>query len=205
MAVEYFILAGPQAAGKSTLAKRLCGQDSGMISLEESRQIIVHKYQRKGAIFMTNLDEIEVVHHDMTRMFTILGQDQNDHLYLDETNVFTLGHARAHGIDLLEGYFKQYCDLLARLQTGIVFVDVPPDISWERRRHRYTQRLWDLNDEEKQDIMARYEAYLERLYPELLAIFNRLDFPKVKIDGMSHPEQTFREASQALRHLRGQI
>lgn len=201
MAIGYFIIAGPQAAGKSTLTQRICSEDTRIISLEESRQIIVHKYQRKGAIFMTDLDEIEVIHHDMTRMFTILGQDRHNQLYLDETNVFTLGHARAHGIDLLEGYFKQYCDLLARLKTAVVLIDVPPDISWERRRHRYSQRLWDLKEEEREEIMARYKAYLDRLHPELLAIYDRLNLPKVKIDGAASLEDNYRAVSESLHRM----
>jgi len=203
--IKYVILAGPQAAGKSTLARRICSQYPAIISLEESRQVIVHKYQRKGAIFMTDLDEIEVVHHDMTRMFTILGKGSRNHLYLDETNVFTLGHAQAHGIDLVEGYFKQYYDLLVRLKTGIIFVDIPPDISWERRQHRYVQRHWDLKDEERQQILERHKTYLERLYPALLAIYDRLDFPKVKIDGMLRPEDTFRAAKQMFCHLQDEV
>ncbi len=68
--------------------------------------MVIHNSKKKGAIFMTDLDELEVIHHDVTRMFTILGQDRLDHCYLDETDVFTLRHARAHGIDLVEGLFS---------------------------------------------------------------------------------------------------
>jgi|HubBroStandDraft_2_1064218.scaffolds.fasta_scaffold213547_1 hypothetical protein len=201
-AVEYFILAGPQAAGKSTLGKYICSTDSSVISLQESRQLVIHNSTKKGAIFMTDLDELEVIHYDMTRMFTILGQDRLDRCYLDETNVFTLGHARAHGIDLLEGYFRQYCDLLRKFKTGLIFIDIPPSVSWERRRHRYAQRLWDFSDEAKEQTMVRYKTYLDRLYPELLSIYDRLDFPKIKIDGTLSPDNTAREASEAVLALR---
>lgn len=202
MAVEYFILAGPQAAGKSTLGQCICSTDSSIISLQESRQVVIHNSKKKGAIFMTDLDELEVIHHDMMRMFTILGQDRLDRSYLDETNVFTLGHARAHGIDLVEGYFRQYCDLLRRLKTGFIFIDVPPAVSWERRRYRYAQRLWNFSDEEREEIMTRYKTYLDRLYPELLTIYDRLEFPKIKIDGILSPDDTLRAAREAMLALR---
>jgi predicted kinase len=205
MPIEFFILAGPQAAGKSTFAKSICANEPRVVSLEESRQIIVHNYQRKGAIFMTELDEIEVIHHDMTRMFTILGQNRRQHLYLDETNVFTLAHARAHGIDLLEGYFRQYCDLLTRLNTGVVFIDVPPEISWERRRHRYAQRLWELQDEERHEIMMKYKQYLNRLHPELVVMYDRLELPKEKIDGAAGVADTSLAVVEAFRRLRGRL
>jgi hypothetical protein len=205
MAVEYFILAGPQAAGKSTLGQHICSEDSSIISLQESRQVVIHNSGKKGAIFMTYLDELEVIHHDMTRMFTILGQDRSDRCYLDETNVFTLGHARAHGIDLVEGYFRQYCDLLRKFKTGLIFIDIPSAVSWERRRHRYAQRLWDFSVEEKEQTMVRYKAYLDRLYPELLAVYNRLDFPKAKIDGTLSLDDIARAAREALLTLRKTI
>lgn len=205
MAIEYLVLAGPQAAGKSTLCKEICSADSNLVSLQESRQVIIHNCKKNGAIFMSELDELEVIHHDMTRMFTILGQDRLQRSYIDETSVFTLGHARAHGIDILEGYYRQYCDLLNRLQTGVIFVDVPPTISWERRRIRYAQRLWDLNDEEKEATMAQYRAYLDRLYPELLAIYDRLEFPKAKIDGTGLPSETLCAACEAIKRFRESV
>ena len=133
MAVRYLILAGPQAAGKSTAQMALCSEEPSIISLEESRQIIVHRHQRKGAIFMTKDDELEVIHHDMHRMFRILDETVRDQVYVDETNVFTLGHALAHGIDLLDGYFRQYVDMLSRLGTALLFLDVSPEVSWEKR------------------------------------------------------------------------
>lgn len=203
--VQYLVIAGPQAAGKSSLMRSLCLEESAMIPLEESRQIIVHKNQRKGAIFMTPADEIEVIHYDMMRMFTIIGKVSEGSFYLDETNIFTLGHARAHGVDLLEGYFKQYTDMLARLQGAVLFVDIPSDVSWERRRHRYVQRLWDLRPEEREVVMAKYRAYLERLRPELIEIFDRLDCPKLRIDSSGLPNKVSRLAIDAVRKLQNEV
>jgi thymidylate kinase len=202
-AIKYFVIAGPQAAGKSTLVNAISSERPAIITLEESRQIIVHKYQRKGAIFMTRDDEVEVIHHDMTRMFSIIGGDSRDRVevYLDETNVFTIGHARAHGIDLVAGYYKQYCDMLARLQCAVLFLDVPPDISWSRRRHRYLQRLWDFEPNERNDLMARYEDYLRRLYPELQRIFDHLACPKRRIDATGTPDQVLRAALKTFHEL----
>lgn len=201
MAVKFFILAGPQAAGKSTIKQAFSSQVNGLIPLEEARQIIVHKHQRKGAIFMTRHDEIDVIHFDMTRMFDILHRGPTGEILLDETNVFTLGHARAHGIDLLEGYFRQYVDLLTELGAGVIFVDVPPQISWERRQPRYAERLWDLQPEEKHRIMVSYREYLEGLHTELLAIFDRLDLAKVKINAVGAVDETVRRALEAFGQL----
>jgi nicotinamide riboside kinase len=201
MANQYFVFAGPQAAGKSSLVTRVCAENQAIIPLEESRQIIVHKYQRKGAIFMTELDEIEVIHNDMTRMFVVLAHSHSAHTYVDETNVFTLAHARAHGIDLVSGYFKQYCDMLARLKAGIIFVDVPPAVSWDRRRFRYMQRLWDVSDEHREELMAKYKSYLDRLYPELLDVYHKLDCKKGIIDGCRDANHIWQDAQHLMASM----
>ncbi len=203
MSIEYFVLAGPQAAGKSTLCQHICSGNSTLIPLQESRQVIIHNCGKKGAIFMNYLDELEVIHYDMTRMFTILGQERRGSSYIDETNVFTLGHARAHGIDLVDGYFRQYLDLLKRFKAAVIFIDVPPTISWDRRRYRYAQRLWDFADQEREETMTRYRTYLDRLYPELLEIYDRLDLPKVKIDGSQTAEEVLRASREAFLMFRG--
>ncbi len=154
---------------------------------------------------MTADDEIEVIHHDMTRMFTIIGKDSKETQYFDETNVFTLGHAKAHGIDLLDGYFKQYNDMLERLDAAVLFMDVPPDVSWNRRRHRYTQRLWDLSEGERDVIMTKYRAYLERLHDELLTLLDRLTLPKIKINATGSQDEVSRLAAEAFCQLQGQF
>jgi hypothetical protein len=199
MARKFLVVAGPQAAGKSTAILDISGSYGnsvpmlsrtrkgaelphyGVQALEESRAIVVHKYGSKGAIFMSDLDEIEVIHNDMTRMFKIIRSEDRGEVYMDECNVFTLGHARAHGIDLLDGYYKQYCDMLHRLDARFLFLDVPPEVSWERRKGKYEQRHSDLPPDEKEKVLKKHKEYLSVLYPELLGIYDRLDFPKARI------------------------
>jgi deoxyadenosine/deoxycytidine kinase len=187
---RYIVLAGPQAAGKSTMIKGFCMQSSIIKPLQESRQIIVRKYKRSGAIFMTKEDELEVIHYDMRRMFHILDNHEDGEVYIDETNVFTLGHAKAHAIDLLEGYFKQYNDLLRALNASVIFIDVLPSLSWERRHHRYAQRLAGLPTKQVESTLCLYRAYLERLHHELNMVYKRLNIPKVRIDGSGTIAQT---------------
>ena len=221
MTRKYVIIAGPQASGKSTLVSHLSSKypdgiyflgrtnnepnllvSSELIPMEESRQVIVNRRQLKGAIFMSYLDEIEVIHTDMIRMFKIL-RDREDtgELYVDECNVFTLGHAKAHGIDLLDGYFRQYMDLLSSLNTSVLFLNVSPDISWERRQFSYRQRLWDVPLEERAKVLGQYEAYLHQLHPELVAIYDLLPFPKIKIDSSTSLDDVLKRGEEAFEKL----
>jgi hypothetical protein len=179
----YLVLAGPQAAGKTTFLAAAQKRSSLIIPLQESRQIIVHRRKRRGAIFMTKEDEIEVIHHDMQRMFSILEAPISGALYVDETNVFTLGHAKAHGINLITGYFKQYCDLLSALEATILFIDVSPHVSWLRRRFKYLARLQDLRPIEIKCTLDLFRRYLNRLHGELDTVYSSLPLPKVRVDG----------------------
>ncbi|MBN2454069.1 AAA family ATPase [Candidatus Woesearchaeota archaeon] len=227
MPKAYIIVAGPQAAGKSTLVKHLSSKyddvtaflgrtekilshPSEIIPLEESRQIVVHKRQLKGAIFMDYLDELEVIFNDQTRMFKILREEEEsgDHrknTYIDECNVFTLGHAKAHGIDLLNGYYIQYSDMLKFMNSAVIFLDSPPSTSWERRKGRYEQRLWDATPDEKIKTMRAYQEYLERLYPALLGIYEMLELPKVKIKSSGTLEETLKKGEDAFGEMLAKV
>ena len=98
---ELFIIAGPQAAGKSTIIGNICTQYHAMsplfghpkvkippmFPLQESRQIIAHKDILLGAIFMTAEQEQEVIDCDLGRMDLILSRRQDHMIYLEECSI----------------------------------------------------------------------------------------------------------------------
>lgn len=210
---ELIIIAGPQAAGKSTIITQLAEQYHTLRSLfpsrrppllfplQESRQIVVHKYALLGAIFMTREHEREVVECDFSRMDIILGRMRDCVIYLDECNIFTIAHATAHGIGEIARHFDEYLDRLAKFRAKIIFIDVPPDISWERRRMKYAQRLVYFPRRRHAAIMRCYREYLSDVHPLLLSLYRRIQLPKEMISG-SLPESAVAEAvSQALARL----
>ena len=118
----YFVIGGPQAAGKSSsikyihskylsivplLTRGAKGPDvpqsehefKNLIALQEMRQAIIYKYNINGGIFVERGEEEEIVKNDLARMDRIL-EDGNSNIFLDECNIFTLAHSRAHHIDL---------------------------------------------------------------------------------------------------------
>lgn len=180
------IIAGPQAAGKSTIVAKLSSQPyavATLFPLQESRQIIVHKHMLLGAIFMTLEQELEVVSCDLARMDLILRRNQNHLVYLDECNIFTVAHAAAHGVLEIERYWNEYLTRLTRLNATVIFIDVPPEISWERRRRRYEQRLVYFPEDQHTAILRQYQDYQVKLHPLLLDVYRRLPFPKAIVDG----------------------
>lgn len=207
------ILAGPQAAGKSTVVAKLSSQPynvsalfSGaktplLFPLQESRQIIVHKYMLLGAIFMTLEHELEVVSCDLGRMDMILQRAQNHLIHLDECNIFTIAHAAAHGLTQVERYWDEYITRLRKLNAAVIFLDVPPDISWDRRRRQYQHRLLYFPEDQHEVILRQYQDYMIKLYPLLLDTYERLPIPKVIIDGRSSAENVISMVCQQMAHL----
>jgi len=213
---RFVVIAGPQAAGKTTVISVLGEQYENLspliaalgqrdlpflFPLQENRQIMIHKNVILGAIFMTKEQEIEVVRWDINRMDLILGQEYDNLVYLDECNIFTIAHAKAHGFDCVKMYWQNYMDRLESLHAGVIFLDIPLQLSWERRKHRYQQRLVCFAEKERARIMGEYYEYLKKLRPLLLEIYERLNIPKIIIDASLPKTTVMQKVSKALAEL----
>lgn len=202
---KYVLLCGPQAAGKSTCVGSLrdfllnlypclpLSAELGSFCLQESRQIIVRKYHAMGGIFLTVEQEREIIATDLYRMTVITRELDDSTFYVDETNVFTLAHAKVHGIDLFTEFWPQYMALLKELQAVVVFMDIDPATSWQRRKHIYKNRLYRFPQKDRRKILKRFEEYLGQLYPELLDIYEKLEIPKIKVSACQSHAKVMRE------------
>lgn len=207
------VIAGPQGAGKSTVITKLSHQLSTVAALfpgqkaplffplQESRQIVVHKHMLLGAIFMGKQHEQEIVACDLERMDVMLERAfknviYREVVYLDECNVFTIAHALAHGAVELQQHWDEYVTRLAKLNAAVIFLDVPPNVSWDRRRARYEQRLVYFPSEQHEGILQKYRNYLVKLHPLLLDVYQRLPFPKVMVDGCCPEDNVIRTVCQ---------
>lgn len=154
-----------------------------------------------GAIFMNLEQELDVVDCDLQRMDLILQRAQNHIVYVDECNIFTIAHAAAHGITEIERYWDEYLARLTKLNARVIFLDVSPDISWERRHRRYEQRLIYFPEDQHEAILQRYHNYLVKLRPLLLDVYDRLPFPKVIVDGHCSAENLITMVCQHIASL----
>jgi thymidylate kinase len=205
------VISGPQAAGKSSAIKTLqellgniypCfpgSKDIVPLVLQEARQIIVHKYHAMGAIFLTEEQEREIIKIDFYRMKKILSELDERLLYFDECNIFTLAHAKAHGVELPDGILSDYIEHLSKLKAAVIFLDISPDLSWERRKDSYCFRLYRFPEGERDGILDRYRRYLDLLHPALLDIFEKIDLPKIKIDAGRPAQDVMRSIVSSLK------
>ncbi len=210
---KFVIIAGPQAAGKSTVISDITERWRNesllppevslfpIFPLQESRQIISHINLSLGAIFMTPKQECAVARLDLKRMDIIARRRTRPSVYIDECNIFTIAHAEAHGVKCLERYRSSYLRRLEQLSASVIFLDVPPEISWERREFLYEKRLIYFPRSRHACIMRRYREYLERMYPLIRGLYETLPFPKKMIDARISEDMLIGQVAGALRRV----
>jgi thymidylate kinase len=212
---ELIIISGPQAAGKSTIISKACAYFQALspvfetkkrkmpliFPLQESRQIIAHKDMLLGAIFMTKEQEEWVAGCDLERMDMMRRISSRRVIYLDECNIFTIAHAKAHGIKDIYRHWKDYSWRLEDLNAKVIFLDIDPELSWERRWRKYEQRLIYFHANRHKSIMRRYREYLEKLRPALLEVYEKLPLPKVLINARVPEKEVLQQVIVALTKL----
>ncbi len=189
--MQYIIIAGPQAAGKTTTKKYFekkynDSENKNIIFLDETREIVNKKYNPFGTLTVTRDLEYKIIEEDLTRLNKISEREKEGNMiYVDETSLFGLAHSSLRGIEIKD-YLKEYINILKGLNPKIFFIDVNPEVSWSRRKDRYENRLGEMSYLEKNDALGEIRGYLDNVYPQLIQMFWQIDLPKMKIDGVNN-------------------
>lgn len=201
--MPYLVICGPQAAGKTTaLSKfdRLRITFGETIVLRESRDILKEKNKWLGAIFMTKRDEEGVIDIDLKRLAKIAEDNSPQKLYIDECSIFTLAHAVVHGVHTRE-YLKDYLSTLERLDAKFLFLDVRPEISWNRRKDSYATRTQNLPQNEREATLREYQRYMATVYEQLIAFYDKVPFEKRRIRTEGTKQEAEKEIARSLQSL----
>jgi thymidylate kinase len=216
MPSSFFIIAGPQCAGKTTTKSYLYSrymaiarsqtpgatpEHRNLFLLPEMRQLVMHERGIHSAIFIDIDTERKIVERDLARMDDII-EKADDRIYLDETNIYTLAHARRRGLHVND-LVSEYGHRLQTLNAAILFLDVPPDISWQRRKVRYQERVNGFPQTEAAKVMEMYRDYLVTLHQELMNVSNMLKIELRRIDATGSVEATLSAAAIEFEQLTG--
>jgi len=161
----------------------------------------MHEHGIHGAIFNDAHTEHEIAERDLERMDDLI-QKSDDRIYLDETNIFTLAHARNRGLDI-GNLVSEYRHRLQTLNAAILFLNVPPEVSWERRKVRYQERVTGFPRAQAAAVMDMYHDYLVTLHSELLNVSSLLKTEIVPIDATGSVEGTLSAAAAVFEQLAG--
>lgn len=210
----FMIVAGPQCAGKSTVKRYLysrymvCDPRGAETSLRhrnlallpEMRQTVMHERDIHSAIFIDGETELEVIRRDLKRMDDL--RQEGGRVYLDETNIFTLAHARCRGVGVAR-HFEDYSARLSSLDAAILFLDVAPEISWERRRGRYQERVDGFPNDQAINVLDQYRRYLFEVYNALKELTLEVGVPVMHVDAAQSKAAVLQACADAFtEHLR---
>jgi len=90
------------------------------------------------------------------------------------------------------------------VETGkvkVVFMDLPPEISWARRWRKYEQRLIYFPKGQHRAILQKYKDYMEKTHGLLREVYERLPFAKETVDASLPQEEVLRAIYQSLARL----
>jgi len=180
----YVIIGGPQASGKSLAQRHIGATYRNIVVLREAAQVLLERERKRGNVIGGALVDREferrVLQFDLERMRNIPHKPSND-IYVDESNIFTVAHARVKNADLAETLFLKYTQALNSFSTGIVFIHVTPEVSWNRRELAYVRRYQGTADFE--DRMKRSKEYILQLYHHMTTLYQTLPYPKQRVEG----------------------
>jgi len=111
-----------------------------------------------------------------------------------------LAHAKFHNIDVkpcLDDYLKK----LEHLNPIVIFLDVCPDTSWQRRKPRYEERVADFPTNSKAKTLTGYRGYLNKIHHELHNIYDGMTLPKVMINTEKPLEDALEEVSSQIQRI----
>ena len=177
--ISYIIIAGPQASGKSTAKKHIEKTFKNVIVLEEAAEILLRQKGISGGAFVDVDFERDLLDFDLKKMRKCL--EGRNVIYVDETNIFSSAHAKIRDPEVGEELFSGYVQMLNRFNTGIIFTHVNPEASLKRKETVYMKRYQSLDDFRHKMELSR--KYILQIYPHLIDVFKRLDFPKEMVEG----------------------
>lgn len=178
--IAFIIIGGPQASGKTTAQKHIKETYRDIIILKEAAQILIEEERKKevviGAALVSAGFEKKILDFNLKRTNEILSKGNSGKIYLEETYVFNLAHMAVKIPEMVDEYYPKYIKSLKPFKVGIIFTNVPPEVSFKRRKSEYMRRY--KGRENFDELIRKSRDYIYKIYPSLIAVYKRLPFPK---------------------------
>lgn len=178
----FFIIAGPQSSGKTTILQHLKKKHPQFLFIDETNQYTILNKNHLGSAYVTREIEEQIAKTDIKKIKKI---DRSLKYIITETSIM---HCVYHEIFMSKEdaklYFNKYIKAYKRLHPVLLFIDTKPQVSWKRRRRKYIERIRKvglLNSSKKKEMLAKYRRNIEKLYPLWIKYFKKIPFEKYMI------------------------
>lgn len=191
---KLIIIAGPQSSGKTTTLNLLKEFYPAIPVIPETNQYNVQSKDHPGGVFVGKKLEIKIISKDISVIQRI---DRTVHKVIIEDGIFHQLYMEKFGDKtMLEKFYEKYMKACEGLHPIILFIDTKPEISWQRRKKIYAERVKKAGvtvRSEKQKMMEIYRKRIFDLYPLWHKYYNLFPFEKYMIKNSYKSYNTFVE------------
>jgi len=177
-----FIIAGPQSSGKTTILHHLKKKSPRFLFIDETNQYSLLNKNHLGGAFVTREIEEQIVKADIKKIKEI---DRSLKFIIIETGIMHCSYLENFmSKEEAEVYFNKYIQAHARLHPIVLFIDTKPQISWQRRKRKYVERIYKAgvtDSSKKREMLAKYKRNIENLYPLWIKYYKKIPFEKYMI------------------------
>ena len=174
-----FIIAGPQSSGKTTILQHLKKKFPLFLFINETNQYSLLNKNHLGGAFVTREIEEQIVKADIKKVEEI---DRSLNHIVIETGIMHCAYLEVFMSKKdARSYFHKYIQAHKGLHPILIFIDTKPQVSWNRRRRIYIERIIQagvIDSSKKKEMLAKYQGNIEKLYPLWIKYFHKVSFEK---------------------------
>lgn len=177
---QFITIAGPQSSGKTTAINFLKNKYPDWFYLEEVNPYTVISKNHPGAAYTSKDLQINLIDIELTKLRAI--ESRYESVSIVELGIFRLIYSEYfYHKKLSEQFLPDYMKLYHDLNPYIILIDTKPEVSFQRRKEKYIERIHNqgIKDKKQFDITLRkYQDTIFHLYPYWLRYYDKLNFPK---------------------------
>jgi len=138
---KLLIIAGPQSSSKTTVFNLLKKKYPKLSFVEEINQYGLVNKKHMGGAFVDRKTEIAITKEDILVAKKI---DRSKKVVIMETDIFHIVYLEKFaGKKTADEFYQRYLEAHKGLDTTIIFIDIKPRTSFQRRRKIYLKRIKD--------------------------------------------------------------
>lgn len=187
-----FIIAGPQSSGKTTILKYLKKKFPYFLFINETNQYSLLNKNHLGGAFVTREIEEQIVKADIKKVEEI---DRSLKHIVIETGIMHCAYLEVFMSKTdARSYFHKYIQAHKGLHPILIFIDTKPQVSWNRRRRTYIERIIQagvIDSFKKKEMLAKYKRNIENLYPLWIKYYKKIPFEKYMIKNSNKTWEKF--------------
>lgn len=194
---KFITVSGPQSSGKTTLLNYLKKKYPHWQIIDEINPASITKKKDFGALNTSVEIEKEIIEANISLVSSI---ERNHKTVLTEQGIFNYVFNQYFLYKkLADEYYHKLFKAHNGLDCFIVFINIKPEISWQRRKEKYIKRITNKGINDKNIIdeyLEQYKKIIFDLYPLWIKCYKKIPFKKITIENSYKEKHIFLEEAE---------